>query len=249
MSAHAEIRAEELHAYLDGEIDERRRAEIERIIESDTGLAAQVAAFRSDKETIARTYGRLIDRPLPQEWIARIERHTATRRRPFLPAFAALAASLVLLVLGTTVWKPVSQRSVVAEALSARDNSFRPIASVRWHPGTGFRAASDILAKTLAMRLRAPDLSQMGYSLAAIQVYPATSNGNSVELIYRGPRSQDFTLFVRRASGEPRFDVFERSGVRICLWQDDAIATVMAGRMSAAEMQRLASLAYNGLSA
>jgi anti-sigma factor RsiW len=106
-----------------------------------------------------------------------------------------------------------------------------------------------MLAQTLAMKVRAPDLSEMGYSLTAIQIYPATSNGNSVELIYRGPKSRDFTLFIRRASGQPRFDVFEQNGVRICLWQDDAIATVMAGRMSAAEMQRLASLAYNGLSA
>jgi len=33
------------------------------------------------------------------------------------------------------------------------------------------------------------------------------------------------------------------------VWQDDRISTVMAGTMSAAEMQRLASLAYLGLAA
>jgi hypothetical protein len=38
-----------------------------------------------------------------------------------------------------------------------------------------------------------------------------------------------------------------RGRVRVCLWQDDVLATVMVGEMSAAEMLRVASLAYNGL--
>jgi hypothetical protein len=38
-----------------------------------------------------------------------------------------------------------------------------------------------------------------------------------------------------------------RGPVRICLWQDDVLASVMVGEMSSAEMLRVASLAYNGL--
>lgn len=249
MSVPTEIRPEELHAYLDRELAEPRRAEIERLIERDPNMAEQLAAFRSDKGMITHVYGPLINRPLPRAWISQIERHGA-RARPRLPVLTALAASFVLLVMGTAVLNPVSQYSVVADALSARDNSLRPIAVASWRSESGFGAASDIVAKTLKMKLRAPNLSEMGYSLTAIHLYPATTNGNAVELIYRGPKSQDFTLFIRRAmGGQPRFDVFERDGVRVCLWQDEDLATVMAGHMSAAEMQRLASLAYNGLSA
>jgi len=35
--------------------------------------------------------------------------------------------------------------------------------------------------------------------------------------------------------------------VLVCLWQDDVLSTVMVGKMAAAEMLRVASLAYNGL--
>jgi anti-sigma factor RsiW len=35
--------------------------------------------------------------------------------------------------------------------------------------------------------------------------------------------------------------------LRICIWQDDIIGTVMVGDMSAGEMARAASAAYAGL--
>ena len=45
----------------------------------------------------------------------------------------------------------------------------------------------------------------------------------------------------------PRFALLEEQGLRVCVWQDSVIGIVMAGKMSAAEMERLAGLAYEGL--
>jgi hypothetical protein len=42
-------------------------------------------------------------------------------------------------------------------------------------------------------------------------------------------------------------DLVERDGMRICIWQDEVLSTVMLGEMSAGEMARIASLAYSGL--
>lgn len=250
MSEHENIRAEDLHAYVDGELPQSRRAEIENILAQDALLAAKVAAFRSDKEMLARAYGGLEDQALPHEWLDKIERAPASRRSALFPTLIALAASLVLLVVGSAVVKNGSlQGSVVNEALSARDNIVAPNRVIAWRPDEQLADASPILERTLAMKARAPDLSGMGYRLAAIQVYRTATKDGSVELVYRGPNDRDFTLYVRRSPGKPRFDVFEQAGVRVCVWQDEVVSTVMAGRMSAAEMQRLASLAYNGLSA
>ncbi len=72
--------------------------------------------------------------------------------------------------------------------------------------------------------------------------------GKSVELRYRRrARNRDFALYVRHPSSAVRFDQYKRAGLRICVWQDDVLGTVMTGPISAAEMQRLASLAYTGL--
>jgi len=250
MSEHENIRAEELHAYVDGEIPQSRRAEIENILATDASLAAKVAAFKSDKAMLAHAYGGLDDQVLPHAWIDAIERGPASRRSALVPTLIALAASLVLLVVGSAVVKNGSlQGSVVNEALSVRNNIVAPNQVIAWRADERLADASPILERTLAMKARAPDLSGMGYTLTAIQVYRTAASGGSVELVYRGPNDRDFTLYVRRSPGKPRFDVFEQAGVRVCVWQDEIVSTVMAGRMSAAEMQRLASLAYNGLSA
>jgi anti-sigma factor RsiW len=250
MSDKMNVRVEELHAYVDGELAEPRRGEVERLLEQDQALAAKVAAYRSDKAMLSKLFGGLSHEPLPPAWIERIEQRPTSHRRMIFPAMAALAAALVLLIVGSAVVKNGSlDGSVVAQALSARDETVSPSEVVSWRAGARLAAAAPILKRALAMNVQAPDLSEMGYALMRIQTYRAALQSGSVELVYRGPNDRDFTLYIRRSPGKPRFDVFEQGGLRICVWQDDVISTVMAGHMSAAEMQRLASLAYNGLSA
>jgi anti-sigma factor RsiW len=83
----------------------------------------------------------------------------------------------------------------------------------------------------------------MGYRLTALHLYA----GAAAELVYRDGAGRLFTLYVRHSDGAARFDQFERSGLRVCVWQDDQLGMVMAGNVSTASMQRLASLAYTGL--
>jgi len=159
MSEHKNIRAEELHAYVDGELPESRRAEIESILAEDATLAEKVAAFKSDKAMLARAYGGLDVQPLPREWIDTIERGPAFRRFALVPTLIALAASLVLLVVGSAVVRNGSlQGSVVNEALSVRNNVVAPNQVIAWRADQRLADASPILERTLAMKARAPDL-------------------------------------------------------------------------------------------
>ena len=67
--------------------------------------------------------------------------------------------------------------------------------------------------------------------------------------ILRDAAARHFTVYLKPSSGTPRFDMIKRGDVRICVWQDDVLGAVMLGEMSAAEMLRIASLAYSGLNA
>jgi anti-sigma factor RsiW len=69
---------EEIGAFIDGEIDPARMAEIAQLIEIDAVLASRVGAYRSDKLLIATTYGPFIDRPLPAAWVDRIQTRKST---------------------------------------------------------------------------------------------------------------------------------------------------------------------------
>ena len=243
---------EDLHAFIDGELDPSRHDEVERMLSEDAALARRVAEFRQDKERFASIYAPLLKRPIPLSWVSRIRQSRTSRAlRRELAAITAIAASLVLVVGG--VWfvsrmSPPSQpRSLVSEALAARSGDLQT--------DTTISSVMDALldgreiSTALAMKARAPMLTRFGYRLASIKSYEADSKRRTVELVYASSAGRELTLYVSRSIGAPRFDQFESDGLRICVWQDDVVGMVIAGHLSAAEMQRLATLAYDGLTA
>jgi anti-sigma factor RsiW len=249
MSTHATVRDEDLHAFIDGELADADRARVQAALDADAELGATLAAFRADKARLVSLYGGRLHEPLPREWIARIEEAS---RRTSLPrsawAMMALAASFVLVLSGTIVWRqfaPAPRGDVVADALAARTLEQKPDYVVPVSSEGDVRAESAVMTKSLATRVNAPDLSRMGYRLVGIDVYSAPAP--SFDLRYVDTRGRAVTLYIRRSPGSTRFDILEMKGLKVCVWQDNIISTVVTGNMSAGEMQRLASLAYSGL--
>lgn len=256
MNSDLEFSKEELHAFIDGELDSARAAKIEKELAANPRLSERMELFRSDKARLGEIYSPLRELPLPPKWLQLIEDH-APRQRPAIsrPYFSrrgimALAASiLVAIALGLAYQRVAAPQedTIIAEAISARQDVARPEQSFSVTalaaPGEG----NQVLTAALMMMLKAPDLSRMGYQLTNIQVYDGVPGGKAVELDYRNPENRLFTLYLRHPSGPARVDLIQRDGVRICIWQDDVLGTVMLGEMSAGEMARIASLAYSGL--
>jgi anti-sigma factor RsiW len=246
---------EELQAFIDGELDPARAAEFAKLVMGDSNLSANMAAFQDDKARIEQVYGPLRQLPLPERWLHTIDSRLPPKKRIFSGSFyfrplaVAVATSLLVLVGAWFTYQRVSgakEDTIVVEALAARHDSTQP--------GTAFNAASispayrnEILTTSLAMALKAPDLSKLGYQLEDVRVYPNVPGGKAVELSYRNTQNGVFTLYLRHPTGPPRVDLTENNGLRICLWQDDVLGAVMVGEMSAGEMARIASLAYSGL--
>ena len=238
----------ELHAYLDGALDAVNISVVEARLAADPALAARLAAFKADKVMLQETFRPLTDRPLPPEWTARLARSRPRRWKGFRSLrVGAIAAGLLLALTGYyTFWhtRPESQE-IVAVALRERalataqnENS---ISDAMAH---GFdKSLSDVVGT----RVKVPDIRKLGYRLTAIRFHN-DSGAAAADIIYRDSTGHLFTLYVRQSDGHVRFDQFMRAGLRICIWQDDQVAMVMTGDVSTAAMQRLASLAYSGLS-
>jgi anti-sigma factor RsiW len=251
MTRRAEIAGEELHAYIDGEMNDDAREAVQDAIAGDPSLQQKVAQYRADKAQIARVYALRDDDPLPRQWIARIESDTRASlwRDAMMPAIA-LAASLVL-VLGLTIAFRQSAApangDIVAEALAARANEIGPKTIIAVHSTAEGALQDTAMASVLATPVHVPNLSRMGFRLVGIETYDSPER--SFQLIYRDDNARVFTMYVRRSSGATRFDQFAENGLKICVWQDEDVGTVMAGRVSDAEMQRLEAIAYRGLTA
>jgi anti-sigma factor RsiW len=237
------ISDEDLHAYIDGALAEERALAVRKALATDPALAERAVLFQADKAMLKAVYAPLAERPLPAEWIAKAHRQAESRTR--WRQAGAIAAVLLVVTFGPLAWRyyaPPAGRDVVQIALDAREGT---PAGVR-HAITNDDMKTDrygaALRQAVASNVRIPDLSRMGYRLAGLHLYD-----KAAEILYRGPQDQLFTLYVRRSDGSARFDQFERRGLRVCIWQDDQISTVMAGNISAAVMQRLATLSYTGL--
>jgi anti-sigma factor RsiW len=248
MNQKPEIREEDLHAFIDGELDAAERDRIEGIVEANTYLRDRLARYRADKARLVALYGGGMSEPLPQAWIEQIE--TATRPRRWQAqswGIAAMAASFVLVFAGVFAWRNMAQPAhddVVADALAARAGVVQPVSEIAAN-SKAVAAEAPVMTAALDARVKAPDLTRLGYRLVGINVY--SEPRRAFELRYVAANGQDFTLYLRHSSGTPRFDQFKQAGLRVCVWQDDVVGMVMAGTMSVAEMQRLASLAYVGL--
>jgi anti-sigma factor RsiW len=235
------ISDEDLHAYIDGALEEDRVLAVRQALAADAALAERVAAFQADKAMLKAVYAPLAQRPLPPEWIARA--HRRARPRMHWRLACAIAAAILVLAGGPLVWRyymPTANGDVVEAALDAREGT--PAGERHIVTSDGAQRYDAALRQTVASNVHIPDLGRMGYRLRGLHLYE-----KAAEILYRGPQGQVFTLYVRRSDGSARFDQFERRGLRVCIWQDDQISTVMAGDVSAAVMQRLATLSYTGL--
>lgn len=234
----------ELHAFIDGELDAAHAAAIAARIEADPALARRVVAFRADKEMLKRIYAPVSDRPVPAEWIARAQ---AARKQPAVSwrLVGSIAAVILIAAIGAFAYLNMTSAGgdeVVHAALEARNHSVRAEKSLVVAASESPGQYDAVLSAAVATKVRAPDLRRLGYRLAGINLY-----GKAAELLYRDKENRLFTLYLRRSGGTPRFDQFARNGLRVCVWEDEELSTVMTGNVSTAAMQRLASLAYTDL--
>ena len=237
------ISDEDLHAYVDGALAEERAILVRNALAANAALAERAALFAADKAMFKAVYAPLAERPLPPEWIARAQR----KARPRLHWRLACAIAAALLVVAGTplAWRyyaPARSGDVVEAALDVREGNPAGARPIAMDDGATARRYDAALRQTIASNVHIPDLSRLGYRLSGLRLYD-----KAAEILYRGPQDRLFTLYVRRSDGAARFDQFERRGLRVCIWQDDQISTVMAGDVSAAAMQRLATLSYTGL--
>lgn len=243
-----------LQAFIDGELDAEHARQVEARINADPALAQRVAAFRNDKKMLKTAFGPLIDRPIPDAWLA-----LARGETPPQPAIthghrwqvvASIAAALLLVVfagIGYVSLQGRNSQDVVQVALDARQETVRPANTYAVAANENTSRFGAMLSETTALKVKTPDLGRMGYRLASVRIYGDVPAKRAAELVYHDRSGRVFTVYLRRSDGKARFDQFNRNGLRVCVWQDDQLAMVMVGNVTAPQMQRLASLSYTGL--
>jgi anti-sigma factor RsiW len=240
------VTADELHAYIDGEIPEDRRSAVEAWLAFHPEDAARVAEWRAQADTIRARYGAIASDPVSARFD--LSKLASAGRSWRVVAVVAATAFLAGAIAGwiahsASAVGPSTFDILNAEALSAHKLY---IAEVR-HP-IEVRAAEQHLMPWLSRRvgttLRAPDLESFSLKLLGGRLLPGPI-GPAALFMYESPTGERYTLYCSKSIA-PRTALryHPAEGVAAVQWIESDIGYVVSGPADRDRLIQIAQTAY-----
>jgi anti-sigma factor RsiW len=250
----------DLHAFVDGELPAERHAAIAAMIGQDPALQRQVDEIRELNMVLGRLADPLLTRPIPDRLVRAAHyppdaRRVSSLRRPHWKAGAVAMAMAASIAIGVFLVHDHGHHEagpeavadpVVAEALAARDGDLAPVRHVSFAPEGDAGARDRFVSEALGNSMHAPDLRHAGFTLAAADFYDGTG-GRAVQLRYIDRDLHLFTVYIHPGAGPDRFSLVTHNMIRICVWQNEDMSTVMSAELPTSELFRLSSMTYSAL--
>lgn len=255
----------DLHAWLDGELPDDRREDVEHHLAENPEDARRFERYRAQRAMLGHAFGPLLDRPLPDAlkppFADRAEASassSAAGRARRAPVWAlALAASLMMFVAGTGAgwlargWTEPgggSAAAFVADAVAAH-RVF--VVEVRHPVEVGADQEAHLvgwLSKRLGKPLRAPRLASRGYDLVGGRLL-SDAQGPAAQLMYQDAAGRRITLYVRPSSNgsDTSFRFAQDGNVQAFYWRDNGLAWAVTGDLDRVTLSNIAEEVYGAL--
>ena len=252
MIAPHRITETELHAFVDGELTDDERAEIEAALASSPTDQELVRDVREINEALRQRYAGSLSEPLApalRKPLARLGRRQVLNAR----TLARWAAAIVILIAagaagylarGLLAEPRSPEAAFVTTALGAHTLY---VPEVR-HP-VEVKADEAHLVRWLAKRVgadvRAPALGPLGWRLMGGRLLP--DHGlPAAQFMYEDASGRRLTLYVRKETGlnNTSFRFHEKDGFGSFYWIDRPLAYALSGRLSRDELMNLANIVY-----
>ena len=231
----------DLLALVDGALDDdpAHRAAVEAWLDRSPQARARAARYRAQNQALRAAYEGRLHEAVPRRHLAALE---TPRRVP--GASLRIAAVLALCTLGAAAgwqgaeWADRDWRAAgfVERSLAGfgSDPAPAPTAAQADEAGGTLR-----LDGALPMELSRPDLSGVGYRLVGER---ALADNGGVRLDYVSDAGRPISLFVgkRWVRDRTEFAQLRRDDVALAWWLDGPVVTTVVGRLSEAELTRVA---------
>lgn len=244
----------DLHAYIDGQLNEERRAEVEAYLAEHPAEAARVQAYREQNQALHALFDPILQEPVP----ARVKLRD---QRPLLPIgkylrqyAATLVAALIGGAIGWTLHSPAESPGAVAPSFAQQ----AAVAHVVYAPDVRHpvEVAADQeahlvqwLSRRIGAQLRAPHLGTIGYELMGGRLLPSDT-GPAAQFMYQDDSGRRLTLYVRSVeagSGETAFRFAQEQNVSVFYWVESSLAYALSGELDKPELLRVAHAVYQAL--
>jgi anti-sigma factor RsiW len=238
---------EDVSAYLDGELDEARRAAVESHLADHAEAAARLAEYRRRDEALRLAFAELsadqAKRPTPC-----VGRPGPRRRHRFR---LAIAAAILGVILGTPGWwygstiledralATLAREAVAAHLLYASQPGQSPLV-------TGDREhVSARLSALLGAEVQAPNFSTLGLRFVGLRELAADS-GPAALLVYQDADGREVSCYFKHLA-ENRETGFARKvagGGSVIYRLDEHLGYAVVGALPVNTLQRIAEVGY-----
>lgn len=232
---HEPVREIDLHAYADGllDADPGRRDEVERYLATHPEAADYVAEIRAQNEAIHAHFDEFLSEPVPDRLAATL--HGGPRplhRKPALQAAVVAALVVASTVVGWLAGQNDEGRQwalgdFVERAITFHDAAPGALAAPA-SAGTSVVQPLGWLNQRIALELKAPDLTEQGFSLMAKDRLGPKEDA-MVRLVYKRPDNTTINLFLRPRWEDSGGEVArsETDDVTAMYWLDGPLAFAM----------------------
>jgi anti-sigma factor RsiW len=216
---------DDLHAFVDGRLDEPRRREVEAWLAATPAEAARLRDWQRQSSALRTALGAVAGEAVPAR--LRLDTLHSERRQRRFAMLGRAAAAAVLFMLGMVAgWGSARLGGQgiagppMADALAAHriyaDRATGAVEIAAATPGALAAALSGAVGWTVLV----PDLSPLGLVLLGGRVLPS-EDGLAALVVYDGPQGLRLSLFVRRSrrDGPERPEIIEREKpLRAAVW-------------------------------
>ena len=264
----------DLHAYVDAELSDERRAEVEAFLAAQPEEARRLQAYQLQKEALRQLFKPVLDESLPAKLLDLAEPPIAptmeatagprvdAKKRPFLARWSVqrIAAGFAIALLGGVAgWlghgqyqatermaqmTPLSRQAAVAHVVYSPDIK-RPVEVTA--------EQEDQLVKWLSKRLGTqvspPRLGALGYELIGGRLLPGNS-GPVAQFMYHDSSGQRLTLYLSTENTGKRdtgFRFAREGAVNVFYWVDGKFGYALSAGIDKGELARVATAVYDQL--
>jgi anti-sigma factor RsiW len=246
------VREEDLHAYIDRELDAGRSQQIEAWLEERADVARAVQSYRSQGAVLHAAFDSILTEPLPARF-ARLATPAslAQPRRPVWRLASTMSWLLFGILLGWFVHglrEPAGAPGLVQHAAAAHA-AF--VTEVR-HP-VEVRASEEKhlvgwLSKRLGASIRAPKLSAQGFELLGGRLLPESARPGA-QLMYQDASGRRLTLYISTDvdNRDTEFRYVREGTLHVFYWIDRGVGYALSGELDKAEILALARTVHEQL--
>lgn len=253
----------ELHAYVDGRLDEVRCAQVEGYLAAQPEQAERVRVYRAQNQALRDLFNAVIDEPVPKrlrELVAQSQPAVAEHQASsFLPhwSLARIAAGLIIAVVsGIGGWaahdKYLPAEHMARMAMLPRQAAIAHVVyspDVRRPVEVGAEQEDQLVAwlsKRLGTPVHPPKLGALGYELIGGRLLPGNS-GPVAQFMYHDATGQRLTLYVSTENTnnhDTAFRFAQEGPVNVFYWIDGKFGYALSAGIDKAELGRVATAVY-----